>query len=179
MSKLFAIWLTGIPSSGKSTLAKGLRDRLVKLGYKVEILESDQVRRIITPKPRYDDYERDLFYRALVAIGKYLVENDIIVLFDATAHKKAYREYGKKVIRRLIEVYVYCPLEVCIKRDVKGLYTKAFKGEIKTLPGLQVPYEEPENPDIIVYTHRESIEESVNKIMEYIESKYLRYHGIL
>jgi len=173
MRNTFAIWLTGIPSSGKSTIAKALKKKLKKIGIKVEILESDEVRKIITPNPKYDELERELFYRSLVAIGKYLTDNGVSVIFDATAHKRRYREYARSLIKNFIEVYVYCPVEECIKRDVKGLYSKALKGIIKTLPGLQVEYEEPINPDLTVYTNRESVEESVDKIISIIKAKFL------
>jgi len=171
--KAFAIWLTGIPSSGKSTIANFLKKRLSEYNIKIEVLESDEVRKIITPNPKYNEFERELFYRSLVAIGKYLTDNGVSVIFDATAHKRSYREYARSLIKNFIEVYVYCPLEECIKRDVKGLYSKALKGVIKTLPGLQVKYEEPINPDLIVYTDKESVRESVDKIMSLIKERFL------
>lgn len=167
----FAVWLTGIPSSGKSTLAKGLENKLREMGYRVAILESDELRRLLTPKPKYTEEERDYFYRAMAVIGKYLVENGVCVIFDATAHKRKYREYAGKLIKNFIEVYVYAPLDVCIERDVKGLYSKALKGEINTLPGLQVDYEEPKNPDIKIETHKLTVEEALNKILNIICSK--------
>ncbi len=166
---VFAVWLTGIPSSGKSTIARELQRELSKLGIKVQILESDEVRKILTPNPRYDEYERDFFYRALAVIGKYLTDNGVSVIFDATAHKRLYREYARKLIRNFIEVYVYCPLEVAMKRDVKGLYSRALKGIIKTLPGLQVPYEEPVNPEVIVDTSRLSVRECVDEVVRCLE----------
>jgi len=167
-----AIWLTGIPSSGKSTIARALKKRLEKLGCKVAILESDELRKLLTPNPKYTEEERDQFYRTMAVIGKYLVDHGICVIFDATAHKRRYREYARSIIERFLEVYVYAPLETCIQRDVKGLYSKAFKGEIKTLPGLQVKYEEPMNPDVKVETHRQSVEEAVEKRLQKIKNRF-------
>lgn len=173
MQKAFAVWLTGIPSSGKTTIARGLKKRLVDMGYSVEILESDELRRLLTPKPSYTEDERDFFYRAMAVIGKYLVDRGIVVIFDATAHKRLYREYARNIIENFIEVYLKCPLDVCIHRDVKGLYRKALDGEITALPGLQVPYEEPLNPDIEVDTNMSSIEESVEKILGVIKDSFV------
>jgi len=168
----FAVWLTGIPSSGKTTLARGLAKKLREMGVKVVILESDELRKLLTPNPQYTEEERDYFYRAMAVIGRYLVDNGISVIFDATAHKRKYRENARKLFKNFIEVYVYAPLEVCIKRDVKGLYSHALKGKIKMLPGLQVPYEEPSEPEIIVETHKESIQESLSKILNKIINPY-------
>jgi|Deesub1362A_J573_1020465.scaffolds.fasta_scaffold00008_151 adenylylsulfate kinase len=166
----FAVWLTGIPSSGKTTLARGLSEKLREMGVKVVILESDELRKLLTPNPQYTEEERDYFYRAMAVIGRYLVDNGISVIFDATAHKRKYRENARKLIKNFIEVYVYAPLEVCLKRDVKGLYSKALKGEIKTLPGLQEPYEEPPEPDVKLETHIETIEASLVKIISVIKT---------
>ena len=164
----FALWLTGIPSSGKSTLAKAVAEKLRGMGHRVVILESDELRRLLTPEPKYTEEERDFFYRAMAVIGRFLVENGVTVIFDATAHKRKYREYARRLIRNFLEIYVYAPLEVCMERDVKGLYRKALRGEIKTLPGLQVKYEEPPNPDLKIETHKLTVEEAAEKIIKRI-----------
>ena len=168
MKKAFAVWLTGIPSSGKSTLARRLAEKLKSMDFRVEILESDSLRKLLTPNPKYTEEERDYFYKSMTVIGKYLVDNGICVVFDATAHKRKYREYARKLIKNFIEVYVYSTVEACIERDVKGLYKKALEGKITTLPGLQIPYEEPINPDVVVETHKETVEESLKKILDKI-----------
>ena len=173
MVKPFAIWLTGIPASGKSTIAKKLREILESMGFKVQILESDEVRRYLTPNPKYTESERDFFYRSLAVIGKYLINNNINVIFDATAHKRQYRDYARKLIDKFIEVYVFCPIDICIERDKKGLYEKAIKGEIKSLPGFQVPYEEPINPEVKVDTYKEDLDTIVEKIVKVVIKKLL------
>jgi adenylylsulfate kinase len=174
LKETFAIWLTGIPSSGKTTLARQIYKKLKELGIRVTILESDELRKYLTPDAKYTEEERDQFYRTLAVIGKYLVDNGTTVIFDATAPKRKYREFARKIIKNFIEVYVNCPLKICIERDVKGLYTKALGGEIKTLPGLQSKYEEPRNPDVIVNTDREDIEESTRKIITIIRERLNR-----
>jgi len=165
MTEAFAIWLTGPPASGKSTIASLLRRRLEEMGFRVEVLESDELRKLLTPRPRYDEEERNFFYRAMAVIGKYLVDNGICVIFDATAHRRAYRDYARQLIRNFMEVYVSCPIEVCMRRDPKGLYRLAMEGKITTLPGLQVPYEEPLNPEVVVETDKRTPESCVEEIL--------------
>ncbi len=171
--KPFAVWLTGLPSSGKSTIARTLSKKLEEFGFKVQILESDEVRKLLTPSPRYDERERDYFYRALAVIGKYLIDNGINVIFDATAHKRRYRDYARELIEKFIEVYVFCPIDICIERDKKGLYKLAMEGKITTLPGLQVPYEEPLNPEVKVDTYKENLDEIISKIIATIIKKLI------
>ena len=173
MPEAFAVWLTGLPASGKSTIANRLKSELEEMGFKVQILESDEARKYLTPEPRYDERERDYFYRSLAVIGKYLVDNQVNVIFDATAHKRKYREYARQIINKFIEVYVFCPIDICIERDTKGLYKLAMEGKITTLPGLQVPYEEPENPDVVVDTYKEKLDNIANKILRTIFLKLL------
>lgn len=159
----FAIWLTGIPSSGKSTIAQALGKRLKDRGIKVEVLESDRVRKFI-PQSSYTEEGRDAFYRALIHIGKLLVKNGINVVFDATANKRIYRDEARSSIPKFVEVYVKCPLEVAMKRDPKELYKKALSGEIKELPGLQARYEEPLSPEVVINSVKESPEDAAIKI---------------
>lgn len=144
----FALWLTGLPASGKSSIAAELRPRLEALGLRVEVLESDDVRRLLTPTPTYSSEERDLFYRALAFTGARLAAHGVTVIFDATATRRAYRELGRGMIERFMEIAVECPLEVCMARDRKGTYAKGRAGRTATVPGLQTPYEPPETPDL-------------------------------
>ncbi len=167
---MLVVWLTGIPASGKSTIAKKLYKKLVDVGIKVEILESDELRKILTPKPLYTEEERDWFYgKVIIWLAKLLYRNGIFVIIDATGHKRVYREEARREFKeKFIEVYVKCSLETAMKRDPKGLYRAALEGKIKTLPGLQVPYEEPTNPDVIVDTDIEDVDTCVRKILEHI-----------
>jgi adenylylsulfate kinase len=161
----FAVWLTGPPSSGKSTLANLLAGQLNKLRVRVKILDSDELRKILTPKPTYTLKERDWFYKVLAYIGSLLTEAGVNVVFAATANKRSYRTKARKLIKNFLEVYVQCPLETCIKRDTKGLYAKAKTGQTATMPGLQDDYEIPKKPEVIVKTNRQSPKECVQKIM--------------
>jgi len=165
MTEGWALWLTGLPSSGKSTIARALAERLGRMGVRVQILETDELRKVLTPNPRYTEEERDFFYNAMVYIGTLLVRNGVNVIFDATANRRRYREWARSRIGRFAEVYVKCPLEVCMERDVKGIYRAALEGKAKTVPGLQAPYEEPLNPEVVVETDRMTVEECVEKIL--------------
>lgn len=128
-SKAFAIWITGLPASGKSTIVAELTPKLEGLGRAVEVLESDALRRILTPVPTYSHEERDLFYRALAFMGARLVAHGVTVIFDATANRRAYRDFARSLIPRFIEVAVECPLELAMQRDYKGTYRRGQRGE--------------------------------------------------
>lgn len=144
----FAIWITGLPASGKSTIVAALTPRLEALGLHVEVLESDAVRRSLTPSPTYSLEERALFYRALAFFGSRLVAHGVTVIFDATANRREYRDLARDLIPRFIEVAVECPLEVCMARDRKGTYWTGLAGQSTTVPGLQDVYEPPLAPEI-------------------------------
>jgi adenylylsulfate kinase len=171
-SPSFAVWLTGLPASGKSTIARELRPRLEALGLTVEVLESDAVRRILTPAATYSREERDLFYRALAFIGERLVAYDVTVLFDATASRRAYRDVARSMIPRFAEVAVECPLAVCMQRDRKGTYRKGERGETGSVPGLQEPYEPPLVPELRIDTVKLPTEESVRLILDMVKMRF-------
>lgn len=160
-----AIWITGLPASGKSTIARALKPQLEASGLTVEVLESDEVRRVLTPEATYARAERELFYRALALMGAKLVAHGVTVIFDATATKRAYRDFARMLIPRFIEVAVECPLETCMQRDYKGTYQRGQRGESSTVPGLQEPYEAPLHPDLTVDTTKMLVNEAVQNIV--------------
>lgn len=106
----FAIWVTGLPASGKSTLVSSLKAQLADRGIDAAVLESDVLRRIFTPHPRYDEDERDTFYRQMIFVGELLTQHGVPVIFDATANRRRYRDEARRKIPRFLEVYVDCPL---------------------------------------------------------------------
>lgn len=168
MKTPFAIWITGLPASGKTTIRKALVKRLNDTGISVQVIESDELRKIITPKPSYSLEERDNFYRTMVYIGELLVRNGVNVIFDATANKRLYRDNARGAITNFVEVFVKCPLAVCMQRDPKGIYKKAKDGKAATVPGLQELYEEPLNPEIIVESDKEDSEAAAEKIFQFL-----------
>jgi adenylylsulfate kinase len=167
----FAIWITGLPASGKSTITAALRPRLEAAGQRVEILESDVLRRILTPSPSYSDDERDLFYRAMAFAGSRLVAHGITIIFDATATKQAYRAFARDLIDCFVEVAVECPLDVCMARDTKATYRKGLAGESNTVPGLQTPYESPQAPEVRIDSAHTSTEGAVDRILAVLSDR--------
>jgi adenylylsulfate kinase len=161
----FALWITGIPASGKTTITRELVQKLEARGIRAVVLESDELRSILTPKPTYLPEERDGFYRALALIGSLITRSSVNVIIDATGNKRAYREYARSLIQNFIEVYVKCPLEVSMQRDPKGIYRSAVAGTTTTVPGLQTPYEPPLNPEITLLGQN-APEESADEITD-------------
>jgi adenylylsulfate kinase len=164
----FAIWLTGLPASGKSTIVAALVPQLETLGRPVEVLESDTVRRVLTPSPTYSREERDLFYRALAFMGARLVAHGVSVIFDATANRRVYRDFARSLIPRFIEVAVECPLELAMQRDYKGTYQRGRRRESSTVPGLQEPYEAPVDPEVRIDTTKVQGREAAGMILKFI-----------
>ncbi len=178
MQSGFAVWITGLPASGKSTVAMALTKLLSDRGVNVAVLESDALRRVFTPHPRYDEEEREVFYGAMVYVGRLLTEHGVSVIFDATAHRRAYRNRAREQISRFLEIYVDCPLEVCIARDPKGIYQKAMEKAATTVPGVQVAYEPPEHPELVVRGDLGVTEVAAQQIVaELIRRGYLKNDG--
>lgn len=168
----FAVWITGLPSSGKSTLAAALVNELNALGIDIAVLESDEVRKVLTPRPIYTEEERDALYNALVYIGKLLVDYGVPVIFDATANLRLYRDRGRRQIANFFEVYVNCPLAVCMGRDPKGIYRRAREVGTGTVPGLQAPYEPPECAEMVVSGDREAPEQAAQDLVAALRARH-------
>ncbi len=171
----FAVWFTGLPGSGKTAIASRVKTLLSKKGIDVKILQLDEIRRVLTPEPKYTDEERDIVYLSLGYMAKLLVENGANVFIDATANRKKYRDAARKMIPRFAEVFVRCPLPVCIEREArrkavfspKGIYEKSTHVGAN-VPGINVPYEEPLKPEVVVDTDKLKPEESAKKVMDAI-----------
>jgi adenylylsulfate kinase len=162
------IWLTGLPGSGKTTIAKALYPRLKELGFKVELLDGDVVRKELSPELGFTKQDREIHARRVVYLSKLLSRNGIISIVSLISPYRDFRRYARtetNMNNNFYEVYVKCSLEACVARDPKGLYKKALSGEIKDLTGLQDPYEEPEKPEIIVDTEKQTLDECVNVII--------------
>ena len=181
MGKGFAVWFTGLPGSGKSTLARLTASRLRRLGIGTVILSSDMLRKYLTPKPSYSEEERKLVYHVLAVMAKLLTEYGLNVLIDATGNRRAYREEARNLIERFAEIYVKCPLNLCMEREAKrrvrrgapkGIYEKAFKGLSETVPGLGSPYEEPLKPDLVLETDKLRPGEAARLAASFIAKKF-------
>jgi adenylylsulfate kinase len=147
----FAVWITGLPASGKSTVRAHLVERLRASGIDVAVLESDVLRKELGADQAPDAYHpagRERFYRSVVWIGHLLTRHGVPVIFDATANRRAYRDHARGEIRKFLEVWVDTPLEVCMERDPKGIYRRGVKDAAGAVPGLQDAYEPPEAPEV-------------------------------
>lgn len=162
----FAVWLTGLPASGKTTVAEALARALSALGVTAAVLDSDSLRKVLTPRPRYDEEEREIFYGTMTYIGRLLTQHGVSVIFAATAHRRAYRDRARRQIPAFLEVFVDCPLAVCMARDPKGIYQRAQAGKAATVPGLQTPYEPPEHPEVIVPGDAQTPEAAAERILD-------------
>jgi len=168
MSHFPVIWLTGLPGSGKTTIAKALSPRLKELGFKVELLDGDSVRKELSPELGFTKQDREIHARRVVYLSKILSRNGVISIVSLISPYREFRRYARNetnMNNNFYEVYVKCSLETCIARDPKGLYKKALSGEINDLTGLQDPYEEPDNPEIIVDTEKQTLDECIDVII--------------
>ena len=166
----FCIWFTGLSGAGKSTLSQALREVLVSKGRNVEILDGDEVRENLSKGLGFSREDRDTNIRRIGYVCHLLSRNGVISISAAISPYRSVRDENRKRIGSFIEVFVKCPLDVLIERDVKGLYKKALAGEIKNFTGVSDPYEDPLHPEIVVETDKESIEESVQKIIGYLQA---------
>lgn len=171
MRQGFAIWLTGLPASGKSTIAEALQRELTGRGVNVAVLESDALRRILTPNPGYGDAERDTFYAGMAYIGGLLTRHGVSVIFDATANRRTYRDRARRQIPEFLEVHVDCPLAVCEARDPKGIYRRGREGNAPNVPGIQAVYEPPLQPDLAVRGDSEKPADAARRIVALLEER--------
>jgi adenylylsulfate kinase len=166
----FTVWFTGLPSSGKSTLARMLEQMLVARGQRVEVLDGDEVRLRLSRGLGFSKEDRDENIRRIAYVAKLITRCGGVAITCAISPYRALRDEARQEIGPFIEVYVKCALGVCVDRDVKGLYAKALRGEIAAFTGISDPYEAPLAPEVVVETDRESREESLAKILQRLET---------
>jgi adenylylsulfate kinase len=170
LSKGVTVWLTGLPCSGKTTIADGVAEKLRDKGYRVERLDGDTVRRSLTSDLGFSKEDRDENIKRVTFVAKLLTRNGVVVLATFVSPYRERRRKSREEIGEFMEVYVRCSIEECMRRDVKGMYRKALAGEITGFTGVDDPYEEPQNPELVLDTDEEKVEESVDKVLEKMES---------
>jgi adenylylsulfate kinase len=168
--KGFTIWFTGLSGSGKTTLAKRLELDLRRRGIqKVELLDGDVIRTHLSKGLGFSKEDRDANIKRIGFVCRLLSRNGVVAIAAAISPYREIRDFNRQEIGDFVEVYCKCPLEICIRRDVKGLYKKALAGEIKNYTGVDDPYEEPLKPEVTLETDRETPEQSVMKIIQKLE----------
>jgi adenylylsulfate kinase len=169
------VWFTGLSGAGKTTISSAIEKKLKSYGYKVEVLDGDLVRQNLTKGLGFSKEDRDENIRRVGFVSALLTRNEVIVLVSAISPYQETRQEVRHRIGNFVEVYVNAPLEVCEKRDVKGLYKKARSGEIKNFTGINDPYQPPLNPEVECRTDLETLEESVSKVLAKLKALgYLR-----
>ena len=167
--KGFTIWFTGLPSSGKSTLARKVEEILLERGLNVEVLDGDEVRENLSKGLGFSKEDRDTNIRRIGWVCKVLSRNGVVAVGAAISPYRAIRDEVRSKIDRFVEVYVECPIDILKERDVKGLYKKALAGEIKNFTGVDDPYEAPLKPEVKIESGKETVDESVGKIIATLE----------
>ena len=164
----FTVWFTGLPCSGKSTLAHMLNEYLEAMNYPAVILDGDEVRQRLTKGLGFSKQDRDENIRRIAYVAKLLTSVGGVAITAAISPYESLRNEARNEIQHFIEVYVQCPVDTCITRDVKGHYQKALKGEISNFTGISDPYDPPSNPEIVVHTDLETPTESLSKVIKYL-----------
>jgi len=168
------LWFTGLSGAGKSTIANIVARELRARGQRVEILDGDEVREHLSRGLGFSREDRDTNIRRIGYVAKLLTRNGVVAITAAISPYRETRDEVRASIGRFVEIYVSTPLEVCIQRDVKGLYKKALAGEIQQFTGISDPYEPPLNPEITINTANQTPEESAAQVLAYLEE-----HGYL
>jgi adenylyl-sulfate kinase len=166
----FVVWFTGLPSAGKSTLARLLERELQHRGCRVEVLDGDEVRTRLTRGLGFSREDRDENIRRIAFVARLLARHGVVAITAAISPFRAARQEARREIDRFVEVYVQCGLSTCVERDVKGLYRRALAGDIPNFTGISDPYEEPLDPEITVHTDGETAEDSVARIVAGLEA---------
>ena len=173
-AKGLVIWLTGLSGAGQTTLARAIRQELLQTGQAIELLDGDEVRENLSHGLGFSKEDRDRNVHRIGFVARLLARNGVTVLVSAISPYRQSRDDARRLIEndgvRFLEVYVSCPLQVLIDRDVKGLYKKALAGEVRQFTGISDPYEAPLAPDCIVDSSAQSIEQSLSEILSQVEA---------
>jgi adenylyl-sulfate kinase len=162
----FTLWLTGLPCAGKSSIANRVAPLLREHGLLTEILDGDDVRKYLGQGLGFSKEDRDTNIRRIGYVCKLLTRNGVAVIVAAVSPYRGVRDEVRREVGRFVEVYANCSLQVAERRDVKGMYAKARKGEIKNFTGISDPYEEPLHPELVLLTDRESLDQSIQRVMD-------------
>jgi adenylylsulfate kinase len=167
------VWFTGLPGSGKTTVAQWVRDRLEDVDVPVEWLDGDELRKHMSKGIGFSRQERALHLERVAYLCHLLTKHGVIVLASFVSPYQENRDYARGLIgNRFMEVFVDAPLQECIRRDPKGMYRKALAGEIPQFTGVNDPYERPRKPELTLETAREGVEESAGHVLKMLTDRY-------
>lgn len=162
------IWLTGLPCSGKTTIANELKKELIIRRKEVEVLDGDEIRKNLWNDLGFSKEDRIKNLTRVIYLARLFTNHRITTIVSFVSPYRSIRALARKQLQPFIEVYVKCPVEICRKRDVKGMYKQAVSGEIKDFTGISHNYEKPKNPELVLETDKLSIKESVDKILHFL-----------
>jgi len=164
------VWFTGLSGAGKTTISRAVENHLRASGYRVEVLDGDELRHTLGKGLHFSKEDRDENIRRVTFVSKLLARNGVLVLTSFISPYAEMRDAARAQIDHFFEVYVKCPLEVCAQRDVKGMYKKAMAGQIKEFTGVSDPYEEPKAPELVIETDRETLEQSTDRLLQALKA---------
>ena len=168
------IWLTGLSGSGKTTTGKILEKRFREIGSRVEFLDGDELRRTISSELGFSKEDRETHARMFAFLSQLLSRNGVITIVALISPYRSFREYARNLGGNFVEVWVKCSLETCVRRDPKGLYKSASKGDIRNMTGIQAPYEPPTNAEVVIDTEEEGPEKCADRIIDYVSKNYFK-----
>lgn len=169
MNEGFTVWFTGLTAAGKTTVARLVARELLERGFRVELLDGDEVRKNLSQGLGFSREDRDRNVLRIGYVCKLLSRNGVVAIAAAVSPYRETREKLRADIGNFVEVYVSCPIQVCSERDYKGIYKALQEGRISQVSGLDDPYEEPQNPEVIIRTHQETPEQSAAKVITALE----------
>lgn len=165
----FVLWFTGVPASGKSTIAREVEKMLQKRGIPIENLDADEIRKNLSPDLGYTEKDRDINTKRLAFLGSLLEKHGVSAIVAAVSSLQRFRDRAREMSRNFLEIYVTCPVEVCMERDPKGLYARGKRGEVNDIAGLHQPYEAPVAPEVICESDKETVEECAMRVILKLE----------
>ena len=169
----FNLWLTGLSGSGKTTIVEKVSDCLTDISINNEVLDGDVYRAFLSPGTGYSEKERNAFRKKVIVLAGIFNKHDVSCIIAMLSSSQSVRRLARQELSNFVEVYVKCPIEVCIARDPKGIYQKRKKGEMTSVVGIDIPYEEPISPEIIIETDKISIDSTSEIILDKLKSLHL------
>lgn len=162
----FNLWFTGLSGSGKTTSSLKVSDYLNSISKAHEVLDGDVYRAILSPNANYSEKERDAFRKKIIYLARILNKHGISCIIPLLSSSQSIRDLARQELQNFVEVYVKCPVEVCIQRDPKGLYHRRKMGLETSVVGIDIPYEEPASPEIVIETNSQSLDTTVKIILD-------------